>query len=425
MVNFISTLLEYAIKEENNVSFMTLGILFTLLYIFTISINKLLKQKVLNNTSSITKSKLANISAKQITDQYLIYLNKLANKGLKDEDLDFNYKNATALLNPDCNIEYPVITVIYATQSNTAKSFAEIIKKESKITKLKIQVKNISEVDIVDFNSNLLLVFLIATYGEGEPTDDALEFYQKLSSKSLDLTSVDNKFLNYCVFGLGSKKYEKFNQMGKTLDSIFEKDGLKRLIPLQCGDDSDNIRKDFEQWKNELYKSIFSSFFTESNLNTFSSFIKKHSLDKVIENENEYEIKISESLNFSGDGFSINDKDYEYSIRNFLNSKLCSVNTINEMRQSSKNGSTLKINYQINDTELSYQHGDNIGVYPSNNESDVDYVIKRLRFEPENYIHVIKTKQNLSKKITIPSGITVRNSISHLTDLNGKITYVN
>ena len=43
-----------------------------------------------------------------------------------------------------------------------------------------------------------LAVFMLATYGEGDPTDNAMEFHEKLTSDSLEVNG-----LKYAVFGLG------------------------------------------------------------------------------------------------------------------------------------------------------------------------------------------------------------------------------
>lgn len=39
-----------------------------------------------------------------------------------------------------------------------------------------------------------LAIFCMATYGEGDPTDNAAEFYQMLIDQDMDLAN-----LNYCV----------------------------------------------------------------------------------------------------------------------------------------------------------------------------------------------------------------------------------
>jgi NADPH-ferrihemoprotein reductase len=56
-------------------------------------------------------------------------------------------------------------------------------------------------------------VFLMATYGEGEPTDNAYRFVGWLREESGE--SIADGFLSKCgfsVFGLGNKQYEHYNK---------------------------------------------------------------------------------------------------------------------------------------------------------------------------------------------------------------------
>jgi len=95
---------------------------------------------------------------------------------------------------------------------------------------LKIKIKNISEMTIEEITNNVLVIFMVATYGEGGPTDDCIEFNAFLDKNKTGLLNnieIQNK-LHYAVFGLGSSKYEHFNSMGKKFDSFLEKSGAKR-----------------------------------------------------------------------------------------------------------------------------------------------------------------------------------------------------
>ena len=72
-------------------------------------------------------------------------------------------------------------------------------------------------------------MFLFATYGEGGPTDDCIEFNDFLEKNKSGVSIGGNKNLShYSIFGLGSSKYEFFNQMAKKLDKFMEKSGSKR-----------------------------------------------------------------------------------------------------------------------------------------------------------------------------------------------------
>lgn len=75
---------------------------------------------------------------------------------------------------------------------------------------------------------------MMATYGEGDPTDNAQELYDQLQTDAWDL-----KGLKYAVFGLGNKTYEHFNEMGIFFDKRLAELGGNRLLPMGVGDDDD------------------------------------------------------------------------------------------------------------------------------------------------------------------------------------------
>ena len=101
-------------------------------------------------------------------------------------------------------------------------------------------------VDLEDFSADTLQkekfsIFITATYGEGEPTDNARSFHKWLKKTS---RGDDKKLLaglSYCVFGLGNRQYEKFNEMGKDIDARLERIGANRLVPIGLGDDDKSM----------------------------------------------------------------------------------------------------------------------------------------------------------------------------------------
>ena len=129
-------------------------------------------------------------------------------------------------------------------------------------------------------NNKSKAIFLMATYGEGEPTDNAQQFVNIMKGKSGitniykvndgDLNAADSTvsldeavsstsnsadtntnnserdktFLNdfeYAVFGLGNKQYEHYNNMSKFVDLSLNKCGATRIVKLGLGDDDDDL----------------------------------------------------------------------------------------------------------------------------------------------------------------------------------------
>jgi NADPH-ferrihemoprotein reductase len=90
-------------------------------------------------------------------------------------------------------------------------------------------------------------VFLVSTYQDGGPTDDARRFVSILQS----LEQHDClKGLRYAVFGFGDSAYSQtFNTQAKLYDSLLEDLGGKRMVAPGFGDRAKDIEYQFETFK--------------------------------------------------------------------------------------------------------------------------------------------------------------------------------
>lgn len=90
-------------------------------------------------------------------------------------------------------------------------------------------------------------VFLVASYGDGDPTDNARDFLAWVRDAPESALPI-LEGLRFTVFGLGNRQYEHFNRTGKTLDAALAICGAKRLFEYGEGDDDANLEDDFETW---------------------------------------------------------------------------------------------------------------------------------------------------------------------------------
>lgn len=148
------------------------------------------------------------------------------------------------------------MSIYFGSQTGTAEGFARVLMEESKK-----QGFDAATIDLEDFDADVLAstplaVFLMATYGEGEPTDNAATFskWMKNNDDSISPNYLSN--VKFCVFGLGNKQYEHFNRMGKLTDECLGKLGGKRIMDVGLGDDDGALEDDFENWREQLWPAL-------------------------------------------------------------------------------------------------------------------------------------------------------------------------
>ena len=321
----------------------------------------------------------------------------------------------------------PSFTILYATEMGTAESFAtDLYEEATQKLHLKANLFNVEKInDIKIFNESALIVIIASTFGEGEPTNDCVEFNKMLQSKEFWDRFNNQENLNVAIFGLGNDFYTYFNAQAKLFYKILvEEKKINSICDLGLGNAKEDIFQDFTDWKDKKFFKNLYHFFSQNYEKNYE-FYKKNNLLNIIETKDEktgniknYEIFCSENKQMLN--LSLN--NYNKNVQNCLSSNKIKILNIEEKRPNNVNGSTLKVTFDLSGTGIKYKPADSVLIYPKNKKEIVDIVINHLEQGKENdYINYKLIEQNKDKELfnlSLPEGITVKEALNEFIDLS-------
>ncbi|MEK4511070.1 assimilatory sulfite reductase (NADPH) flavoprotein subunit [Paenibacillus sp. FSL K6-2524] len=243
------------------------------------------------------------------------------------------------------------VTVLFGSQTGNCHGLAKKVSK-----RLEDQGFQVVLTSMGDFKPNNLkkiqnLLILVSTHGEGEPPDNAIPFHEFLNSKRAP--QLDG--LRYSVLALGDTSYEFFCQTGKDFDKRLEELGGKQLVPrVDCDVDFDEPAA---EWINQVLGSLKES--TGSVVtNGVSSVGILENAESEYSRTNPFQAEVLENLNLNGRG-----SDRE----------------------------TRHIEISLEGSNLQYEPGDSLGIYPENNARLVDELIAAFGWKTDEQITLHKT----------------------------------
>jgi len=162
--------------------------------------------------------------------------------------------SACACAQSDEPVEIDHIKIFYSTLTGTAKTFAEQLQTHLQAAQPKFNVKNISVIDIVDYDNDDFLtetavcVFILSSYNVEGPLDWFSKWTRDLRYDwRVDRLSLQK--IRFAVCGLGDSVYgDEFNAASADIDKWFGQLGASRIYPLGACDKNDDQGGQFAFW---------------------------------------------------------------------------------------------------------------------------------------------------------------------------------
>ncbi|XP_013114598.2 NADPH-dependent diflavin oxidoreductase 1 [Stomoxys calcitrans] len=127
------------------------------------------------------------------------------------------------------------LLILYGSQTGTAQDVAEQLWRSSKSYGFEGPVLPMDDYPVHKLVEESLVLFVVATTGDGDEPENMRNFWKFLLRRSLPTNSLEN--LQYACLGLGDSTYAKFNYAAKKLNKRLQQLGGKQIIPLGLCDD--------------------------------------------------------------------------------------------------------------------------------------------------------------------------------------------
>ncbi|XP_058833155.1 NADPH--cytochrome P450 reductase isoform X1 [Topomyia yanbarensis] len=298
------------------------------------------------------------------------------------------------------------LVVFYGSQTGTAEEFAGRLAKEGLRYQMKGMVADPEECDMEELLSlkdidKSLAVFCLATYGEGDPTDNCMEFYEWIQNNDVDMAG-----LNYTVFGLGNKTYEHYNKVGVYVDKRLEELGATRVFELGLGDDDANIEDDFITWKDKFWPAVCDFFGIESTGEDVMT--RQYRLLEQPETP-------AERL-YTGEIARLHSLQTQRPPFDAKNPFLAPIKINRELHKAGDR-SCMHIEFDIEGSKMRYEAGDHLAMYPVNDADLVVRLGKLCNADLDVIFSLINTDTDSSKKHPFPCPTTYRTALTHYIEI--------
>jgi NADPH-ferrihemoprotein reductase len=297
--------------------------------------------------------------------------------------------------------------VYYGSQTGTAEDYASRLAKEGASRfGLKTMVADLEDYDfdtLDGFPDDKVAFFVLATYGEGEPTDNAVDFYEFIMGEDISFTSgasAEEKPLSqlkFVAFGLGNNTYEHYNSMVRNVTASLKKLGGNQIGEAGEGDDgAGTMEEDFLAWKEPMWQALAESMGLEEREAVY---------------EPAFEITEREDMDAEEDTVYLgepNKNHLEGTSKGPYNANNPYIAPIVESKEifTVKGRNCLHMEIDVSESNISYTTGDHIAVWPTNPGKEVNRFIKVIGLDSKRHSVISVKGRDPTAKVPFPSPST-------------------
>ena len=239
------------------------------------------------------------------------------------------------------------LTIVYGSQTGNAKRVAESLAERSTALGLNVRLIRADRYPTRQLKEEQLLYIIMSTQGDGEAPDDSLAFVEFLNSRRAPKLPQ----LKFAVLGLGDSSYPLFCGIAENLDARLAELGGERLHALGTADlDIETVAVPWQDAAVELAKKAL-----KAGEAPVANVTPLHTLPAKITREQPFAAELLLNQPITG-------------------------------RSSDKDIRHLEIS--LDGSQLKYQPGDSLGVWPTQAQALVDQVLALLQLQGDDSVEI-------------------------------------
>lgn len=246
------------------------------------------------------------------------------------------FKTIAAAANTEAPAGTP-LNIFYGSQSGNSEVLAKDLKKYAATQGFDGEIAELDSISPADLAQYAHVLIVCSTFGEGEPPDNAKNFHTALMADDAPALPAT---LNFSVCGLGDSSYADYNQCGEEINQRLTELGATPCQALVACD------VDFEDSYAEWKTAVFETEVFKSAAGTAST-----------------------APAANDDRASSYDKN-----RPFIGNLITAENLSGEA--SAKRVNHIELSLAGGGEDMNYAVGDALGVWPLNDATDVDAILK-------------------------------------------------
>ncbi|PVU86109.1 hypothetical protein BB559_006671, partial [Furculomyces boomerangus] len=341
------------------------------------------------------------------------------------------------------------VVLAFGSQTGTAEDLAKRVSRELQqdfgARTMVIDPEDFEIETLSRIQPNSILVLLMSTTGEGEPTDNMTGWYDKLigidNLHSVDFSEAEmiefeepepNEFesdpdytfdydnplanLHFAAFGLGNTTYEHFNSHVKQVSKRLQSLGATLVGEIGLGDDDMDIDEDFENWEAAnlplIGKHIGST--PQSDEDAVTGYHPDTIITEVHEKVDDQKLSLIGSLR------PPNNLEVDENSKPKVDAKNPWESTVLDAWQLCSDDNERQIIHMeidLSEAGIEYTTGDHLCVYPTNYESQVDLLLKLFNLKSDQLITIAPNPGSSSPLLASTILSTYGAALRHYLDI--------